>query len=149
MSNTKTEIILCFIDGEPTLYNTYTKKYIKVKVNYDEILELLMLKIEKLDKRPQMRVVWGLFSDLLPCCLKYNEYHNKKNKIDYNSFESRLTRDLTNYIDTLFKRGLTPEEKDIKDKEKIWLRELYNSSNHAKKRAIFLEKQKKRGRNRY
>lgn len=116
MKQKSKQILLCFVEGEPTLYNTATKQYVEVKVDYEEILQLMKPKIQEFEKRPQMRIIWGLFSDLLPCCDKYNEYHNKRNKLNYNSFESRLTRDLTEYLDTLFIRGLSEQEKIAKEK---------------------------------
>lgn len=152
MSNTKDNkhgIIFCWVNGEPTLYNTATREYFQINLDYDKVLEMLKVEIQKQKTRPQMRMIWRMLSNLINCCTKYNEYYNKKEFINYDSFESRITRDITKFVDTLFKKGLTQEEHENLEKAKNWLKEKNSMRDTSLKRFQFLKRMEKKGRKLY
>lgn len=120
----KNELILCFVDGEPHLYNKKLKKYIKLNLNYDLTLNLIQKELKNVTRRPKMQEIWRILATLIKCCERYSFNYNKKSvsKDLTNSFENRLTRDISSFLDLSFKR-LTDEEKEERTKELKALKE--------------------------
>lgn len=118
-------IAFCFIEGEPTLYIKDKGIYHTLYYDYDEILELVKSEILKrgFKKRPQFMVIFNILSEQFKCSEGYNPKLSKKTFLNENSFESRFTIDVTEFVDSLFKRGFSPEEKEFMKKEQQWLKD--------------------------
>lgn len=139
-----TNLTFCFVNGEPHLYDQVRRKYFKINIDYNEVFELVKNAAIKRSKRPSMREIWGMISDLIPCSNKFFSRHNINSVKNYNSFEARFSRDITIYLDKYFKRGYTDEEKLIvgenkKKKEKdifnnYWVETIRRRTERKKRR---------------
>lgn len=139
-------IAFCFVEGEPALFIRNTSKYHILCYDYDEILEIVESEIIKSEfkTRPQFITIWKILSNQFNCSEGYNPGLSKKTSLNENSFESRFSRDVTNFLDNFFKRGLTPEEKRIREEEKKWLKEQNEISETRIKQSIAIQKRRKR-----
>lgn len=113
-------ISFCFLEGEPALYLRENKSYHLLSYNYDEILEIVKRELLKrgFKTRPQFIIILNILSEQFKCSEGYNPRLNEKKTINPNCFESRFSKDISAFLDTLFIRGLTPEEKLAKAKAK-------------------------------
>lgn len=126
-------ITLCFIEGEPALYLRKSKSYHLLSYNYDDLLEIVKSELIKREfkTRPQFIIILNILSEQFKCSEGYNQNSNKKTTINPDCFESRFSKDISAFLDTLFIRGLTPEEKNAKEKEKIARREMQKTLENA------------------
>ncbi len=131
-ANIKEERLLCFIDGEPYLFNTIKRKFFKLNLDYNTYLELIKKEVSTLDKRPRMSIIWKILATKINCCTRYC-YNINQHTQDMNAdcFENRLTRDITKYLDTIFSRGISDEEKErLKKYRENYSPYYYSSSNN-------------------
>lgn len=134
------EIVFCFVEGEPALYLRKNKSYHLLIYTYDEILERIKVELLKRNfkTRPQFIVILNILSEQFNCSEGYSPNLNKKTYINNNSFESKFTRDITEFIDSIFKRSISDEEKELRKKEKEWL----NNINRIPTRVFRIKKAK-------
>lgn len=129
----KRNISFCFLEGEPALYLRKSKSYHLLSYNYDAIVEIVKSELLKrgFKTRPQFIVILNILSEQFKCSEGYTPNLNKKTAINPACFESRFSKDISAFLDTLFIRGLTPEEKNAKEKEKIARREMQKTLENA------------------
>ena len=116
MNNSKqSKSVLCFVDGEPNLYDKESKEYIKLELDYDKTLVDLKNELKDVTKRPKMKEIWGILATIIEDCNKFcNNYNKKTNKVVLsNSFEIRITRDISSFLDSRFAR-MTEQEKQAR-----------------------------------
>lgn len=114
-------IAFCFIEGEPTLYIKDKGIYHTLYYDYDEILNIMKKEIieNNLKNRPTMNQIWKLLISQFPCISSYYSKLNRKTHVNPDSFESRFSKDISVFLDTLFKRGLSAEEKEALELAKL------------------------------
>lgn len=141
-------ITLCFIEGEPALYLRKSKSYHLLSYNYDDLLEIVKSELIKREfkTRPQFIIILNILSEQFKCSEGYNQNSNKKTTINPDCFESRFSKDISAFLDTLFIRGLTPEEKIAKENAKIERRKKQQTLENAFK-ARYKRLKRKRRRN--
>lgn len=141
MSKETQKISFCFLEGEPAFFIKNIKDYHIIKCDYTQILNNVENEIlaRNFSKRPSFRKIWVIVSEQFPCCDGYNSSYTRRTHCRENSFESRISRDITAFLDTLYKRGLSPEEQLAKEKMKKENKDLGFSESARK---FFIKKQK-------
>lgn len=126
-------ITLCFVEGEPALYLRKSKSYHLLSYNYDDLLEIVKSELIKRDfkTRPQFIIILNILSEQFKCSEGYTPNLNKKKTINPDCFESLFSKDISAFLDTLFIRGLTPEEKIAKENAKIEKRKKQQTLENA------------------
>jgi hypothetical protein len=121
----KNKLFLCFVDGEPHLYYKEEQKYIKLILDYQNILDSLKEQLKDVDKRPPMKEIWDILAKFIKPYANYCHNYNKQtgNKARPNSFENKMTRDVSSFLDLSFAR-LTEEEKEKRREAQKWLDEF-------------------------
>ena len=72
--------------------------------------------IEKQNKRPQMNDIWNMLAKTIDGCEYFSPNKSFRTKPNINSFESRFTREINDFLSSKFERPL------LKDgKYKNWL----------------------------
>lgn len=114
MANKDYNLYFCFIDGEAFIFHRDIQKYIPVDTTklYPDLLQYVKDHIDKCNKRPGMLHIWRLLSDYFKADT-FSTYYNKKTRSIEDSFENRFTKDISEFLDTKFKRGKTDEEKEM------------------------------------
>ena len=114
MANKDYNLYFCFVDGEAFIYHRDIKKYIPVdtKKLYPDLIEYVKKHTGKYNKRPSMLQIWRLLTDYFNADA-FSTYYTKKTCSLETSFETRFTKDITDFLDTKFKRGKSDEEKEL------------------------------------
>ena len=134
----------CFIDGEPFIYVKEKKVYIPIetKYSYNSLMTYIKSEVTKLKIRPNMFTIWEFTSDFFGTT-SYSPKHSKKSKININSFETRFTLEITEFIDKKFKRGLTEEQKKKKKAYEIANKNKFSLADGVLRSIVKGEKKRK------
>lgn len=119
MANKDYNLYFCFIDGEPFIYHKDIQKYIPIDTDeiYPQLLKFVKKELEKFNKRPSMIQIWRILSDFFKADT-YSTYFSKKTFAKEESFENRFTIEISEFLDTRFRRGKSDEEKEMLKKYK-------------------------------
>mgnify|MGYP004474250203 FL=1 len=104
MQNNK--IVLCFREGEPFLFNFNTKTFLELCIDYESTIVQIKEMIEEQNKRPQMNEVWNMLAKTIDGCNSYSPNKSFRTKSNINSFESRFTREINDFLSSKFERSL-------------------------------------------
>ena len=114
MPNNK--LVLCFREGEPFLFNSSTKTFLELYIDFESSIAQIKEIIEKENKRPRMNEIWNMLAKIIDGCDSYSTNKSFRTKPNINSFESRFTREINDFLSSKFERPL------LKDgKYKNWL----------------------------
>lgn len=99
----KTKLFLCFVNGEPFLYNTWNKKYIKSDISVDESVNIIKEHILIMPNScPSEKEIFDTLSIELGAC-EYNCRHNKgKSSLYPNSFKNNVNRKILLYFSEIY-----------------------------------------------
>lgn len=116
---------LCFVNGEPYIYEIESKKYTMLSYNYDVIVNEVISRLKQKDFkiRPRLNEILNMLACVFGENLKYLPNVNINKKRSLESFEARFSRDVTAFFDQKFPRHLTDEEKRQKEQIKKKLKE--------------------------
>lgn len=114
------KIVLCFINGEPYLYNKKTKTYVILHITPETALELVKQSFNIISKRPKMQEIWQLLAKNINCCDGYSSYFRKCSVPNRNSFENIFTNKITEFLNEFYPPELVIEfAKKRREFEKI------------------------------
>ena len=102
-------VILCFVNGEPHLYNKKNRTYHLLKITPELALELVKqnINIEKI--RPPMKKIWQTLAISINCCDGYIYHYTIKEENNINSFENIFTKKITEFLNELYPPEITAE----------------------------------------
>ena len=152
MSKSKNDwkIILCFIDGEPYLYNKESKKYITLHITPAIALELVKNNLNvTTPKRPNMREVWQIIAINIHCCDGYSSYFKKCTKPNANSFENVFTKKVTDFLNEFYPTEVTVERAKKRREYEKYKRKNHITSENAKRNIKIMQMTVKKGRKLY
>lgn len=109
MQNNK--IVLCFREGEPFLFNFRTKTLLKLCIDYESAIAQIKEMIEKQNKRPQMNEIWNMLAKTIEGCDFYSPNKSFRTKPNINSFESRFTTEINDFLNSKFEKPLLKNSK--------------------------------------
>lgn len=109
MQNNK--IVLCFREGEPFLFNFRTKTFLELCIDYESAIAQIKEMIEKQNKRPQMNEIWNMLAKTIEGCDFYSPNKSFRTKPNINSFESRFTIEINDFLNSKFEKPLLKDSK--------------------------------------
>lgn len=125
MSKSNLKIVLCFIDGEPNLYNKKIKVYSPLTISISKAMQIVTSNITLSSNiKPGMKDIWNTLAKNLENCDGFSNYFSKKNRINSESFESVFTREITKFLDEFYPPEI--HETQIRKKREY---EEYNRKN--------------------
>lgn len=105
MSKTNSKNVLCFIDGEPNLYNKEIKVYFPITISVNKAMHIVTSNIIlSPNVRPGMKDVWNTLAENLEDedCDGFSNYFSKKSRINFESFENIFTREIKKFLDEIY-----------------------------------------------
>ncbi len=99
----KTKLFLCFVNGDPFLYNAWIKKYTKYEISVEESVNIIKEHILIMPNScPSEKEIFDTLSIELGAC-EYNCRHNKgKNSLYPNSFKNNVYKEISLYFSELY-----------------------------------------------
>lgn len=100
MQKYSNNLVLCFVNGEPYLFNKLLKEYNKLSILPDEAFEIIKkdINLENLSSMPSITKVWNSLAISLGA-LRYSYTFNKnEGEIPYDSFEEILIKKLKAFV---------------------------------------------------
>lgn len=99
----KTKLFLCFVNGDPFLYNAWIKKYTKYDISVDESVNIIKEHILIMPNScPSEKEIFDTLSIELGAC-EYNCRHNKgKNSLYPNSFKNNVNKKILLYFSEIY-----------------------------------------------
>lgn len=112
MAKKNYNLYFCFVDGEAFIYHRDIQKYFPINTEnlYSILFEHAKNYINTCTQRPNMLQIWRVLTDYFKADT-FSTYYTKKTRSFEHSFETRFTKDITEFIDTKFNRGKTDEER--------------------------------------
>ena len=99
----KTKLFLCFVNGDPFLYNAWIKKYTKYEISVEESVNIIKEHILIMPNScPSEKEIFDTLSIELGAC-EYNCRHNKgKNSLYPNSFKNNVNKKILLYFSEIY-----------------------------------------------
>lgn len=103
----KTKLFLCFVNGDPFLYNAWIKKYTKYEISVEESVNIIKEHILIMPNScPSEKEIFDTLSIELGAC-EYNCRHNKgKNSLYPNSFKNNVYKEISLYFSELYNNNV-------------------------------------------
>ena len=103
----KTKLFLCFVNGDPFLYNAWIKKYTKYEISVEESVNIIKEHILIMPNScPSEKEIFDTLSIELGAC-ESNCRHNKgKNSLYPNSFKNNVYKEISLYFSELYNNNV-------------------------------------------
>ena len=104
------KIVLCFVNGNPHLYNKKTKVYTVLHITTEDAFEIIKQNLVITPTRPNMKEIWQYLTMEINCCDGYSSYFKKCNHPNSNSFENIVTKKITHFLNEFYPPEVTAEQ---------------------------------------
>lgn len=103
----KTKLFLCFVNGDPFLYNTWIKKYTKYEISVEEAIDIIKEHVSLIKTQaPSETEIFNVLSVALGKS-GYNRNYNKgKNSLYPNSFKNNVYKEISLYFSELYNNNV-------------------------------------------
>lgn len=103
----KTKLFLCFVDGEPFLYNSWIKKYTKYEISVEEAIDIIKEHVSLIKTpAPSETEIFNVLSVAIGKS-GYNRNYNKgKNSLYPNSFKNNVYKEISLYFSELYNNNV-------------------------------------------
>lgn len=102
MQKYSNNLVLCFVNGEPCLFNKLLKEYNKLSILSDEAFEIIKkdVNLENLSSMPPMTKVWNSLAISLGASRYSYTFNKNDGGIPYDSFEEILIKKIEGFCKT-------------------------------------------------
>ena len=102
MQKYSNNLVLCFVNGEPYLFNKLLKEYNKLSILPDEAFEIIQknINLENLSSMPSMTKVWNSLAISLGASHYSYTFNKNDGEIPYDSFEEILIKKIEGFCKT-------------------------------------------------
>ena len=99
----KTKLFLCFVNGDPFLYNAWIKKYTKYEISVEEAIDIIKEHVSLIKTQaPSETEIFNVLSVAIGKS-GYNRNYNKgKNSLYPNSFKNNVYKEISLYFSELY-----------------------------------------------
>ncbi len=103
----KTKLFLCFVNGDPFLYNAWIKKYTKYEISVEEAIDIIKEHVSLIKTQaPSETEIFNVLSVALGKS-GYNRNYNKgKNSLYPNSFKNNVYKEISIYFNELYNNNV-------------------------------------------
>lgn len=103
----KTKLFLCFVNGDPFLYNAWIKKYTKYEISVEEAIDIIKEHVSLIKTQaPSETEIFNVLSVALGKS-GYNRNYNKgKNSLYPNSFKNNVYKEISLYFSELYNNNV-------------------------------------------
>lgn len=103
----KTKLFLCFVNGDPFLYNAWIKKYTKYEISVEEAIDIIKEHVSIIKTQaPSETEIFNVLSVAIGKS-GYNRNYNKgKNSLYPNSFKNNVYKEISLYFSELYNNNV-------------------------------------------
>lgn len=103
----KTKLFLCFVNGDPFLYNAWIKKYTKYEISVEEAIDIIKEHVSLIKTQaPSETEIFNVLSVAIGKS-GYNRNYNKgKNSLYPNSFKNNVYKEISLYFSELYNNNV-------------------------------------------
>lgn len=103
----KTKLFLCFVNGDPFLYNAWIKKYTKYEISVEEAIDIIKEHVSLIKTQaPSETEIFNVLSVAIGKS-GYNRNYNKgKNSLYPNSFKNNVYKEISIYFSELYNNNV-------------------------------------------